>query len=116
MSKEEKTYALIGVAAISLGIYYIFTNPSPSYPDNDYELVIKLSKDVEEWQNSFHGIPNKIDTKIKKLAKIRNSLCHDKETTTIDRNKFIRLYEEIFEELKIHYEKTNPQKGYCVVM
>eukprot|EP01080_Neovahlkampfia_damariscottae_P008686 gene8686-633_t len=67
-------------------------------------------------QNSLYGIPCETRTKIKSLAKIRNSLCHDKQTTTIDRNEFIGLYEEIFMELKIHYEKTNPQKGYCTVM
>ncbi len=105
------------------------------YSNNDYELVIKTSKELEffleqEFRASGKGLHEKIssvqnqlpDSLIKQmrfLATIRNKLIHERGFDKIpDRSTFIASFEKSKEELSLVLKERNSHKdsaGNCAV-
>eukprot|EP01080_Neovahlkampfia_damariscottae_P004046 gene4046-7335_t len=108
-----------------------FSSPE-NFPSNDFELVIRLSKELEyllETHFDSHGkglhekitnaknLPIKLQKKMRYVATVRNKLIHDRDFNKIDRTAFIKIFKEAkseLEELKILNEKDS--SSYCKLM
>ena len=106
-----------------------------SYSTNDYELVIKISKDLEYLLDTeFHangkglhekinsiskevGLSNNLIKKMRYLATIRNKLIHERGYDMIpDRNIFIKNYEESKEILnQILVTRNSQLTSKCII-
>jgi hypothetical protein len=90
--------------------------PSPAYPTNIYEMVIKTSKELEgflvsEFGATGKGLHEKISSvqtqltpqlvkRMRYLATIRNKVVHGETADIPDRSGFIRAYESSKSELR----------------
>ena len=105
---------------------------------NDYELAIRLSKDLEHLlethfngtgrglhekittANRHHHFRKELERRMRKLATIRNKLIHDTNFHAIpEKAEFIRNYKECVEELKaklVATQQGQKKQGSCVVM
>jgi hypothetical protein len=104
---------------------------SSAYSTNDYELVIKASKELEYFlEAEFHatgkGLHEKITSaqselssdiikKMRYLATIRNKLIHERGFDAIpDRNKFIASFEASKVELEKIVKARNSNSS-CII-
>ncbi len=104
----------------------------PSYSSNDYELVIKTSKELEyilehEFQAKGKGLHEKISSvaselpdnlckRMRYLATIRNKLIHERGFDSIpDRSAFIKSFEESKDELEGILKSRNADTSMCIV-
>jgi hypothetical protein len=108
---------------------------SSKYATNDYELVIKLSKELEgflvdhfdasgqglhEKITSAHSLPLPLQKQMRYLATVRNELVHEAGCDSIDRRSFIEAFERAHGELTSLLEAR--RRGYraqtntCAVM
>lgn len=104
---------------------------SPSHSTNDYELVIKSSKELEYFlETEFHangkGLHEKITSvqselpaplckRMRFLATIRNKLIHERGFDAIpDRSAFIENFESSKKELETIIKARN-SKSSCVI-
>ena len=102
-----------------------------SYSSNDYELVIKTSKELEYFlEIEFHArgkglhekltsiqneLPNELCKRIRYLATIRNKLIHERGFDQIpDRDAFIKSFEDSKVELEKIIKSRNAQSS-CIV-
>jgi hypothetical protein len=108
-----------------------FSSPE-TFPTNDFELVIRLSKELEfilEVYFSSYGkglhekisngknIPEKLQKKMRYVATIRNKLIHDRDFNKIDRDAFIKVFKEAKNELEdLINLKENKTDSYCQMM
>jgi hypothetical protein len=108
-----------------------FSSPE-TFPTNDFELVIRLSKELEfilEKYFSSHGkglhekisngknIPEKLQKKMRYVATIRNKLIHDRDFNKIDREAFINVFKEAKSELEnLKILNENKTDSYCQIM
>lgn len=106
---------------------------SASYSSNDYELVIKTSKEIEyllevEFGASGRGLhekvssassqlPPKLCKRLRFLATIRNRLIHERGFDAIpDRVGFIAAFEESKAEIAAVLKERNSKLSYsCVI-
>lgn len=106
---------------------------SSSYSSNDYELVIKTSKEIEyilgaEFHATGKGLHEKVTSvssqltpklckRLRFLATIRNRLIHERGFDSIpDRGNFIAAYEESKLEIAAVLQERNSKHAYtCVV-
>jgi len=108
-------------------------NASSAYSSNDYELVIKTSKEIEyileaEFHATGKGLHEKVTSvssqltpklckRLRFLATIRNRLIHERGFDAIpDRNNFIAAFEESKSEIATVLQERNSQHTFsCVV-
>ena len=106
---------------------------SPSYSSNDYELVIKTSKEIEyileeEFNATGKGLHEKVTSvssqlspklckRLRYLATIRNKLIHERGFDAIpDRSNFIGAYEESKAEIAVILKERNSKHAYsCII-
>ena len=103
----------------------------PSYSTNDYELVIKSSKELEYFlEEEFHAkgkglhekissvqsdLPDSLCKRIRFLATIRNKLIHERGFDAIpDRSAFIASFESSKQELVTIIKARNSNSS-CVI-
>lgn len=102
------------------------------YSDNDFEMVIRASKDLEalleQLGASGKGLHEKINSafalgqitqrlakSMRFLATLRNKLVHERGFDSIpDRASFIRTFEASHEELR-QIASNEKKTGYCVI-
>lgn len=108
-------------------------NSSSTYSSNDYELVIKTSKEIEyileaEFKATGKGLHEKVTSvssqltpklckRLRFLATIRNRLIHERGFDAIpDRDGFIAAFEESKAEIAAVLQERNSKFAYsCVI-
>lgn len=106
---------------------------STSYSSNDYELVIKASKEIEhilevEFDAKGKGLHEKVSSvssqltpklckRIRFLATIRNRLIHERGFDVIpDRGSFIAAFEESKSDIVALLQERNSKQAHsCVI-
>ena len=105
---------------------------------NDFELVIRATKDLEylleikfgapsgkkdglhdkiTYVQQQHGLSQATVKKMRYLVTVRNKLVHDKEFNSLpDRIGFAMSYESVEQELKARLAAKNDSTGSCIVM
>jgi hypothetical protein len=99
---------------------------------NDYELVIKSSKELE-WLLETHfgarglglqerisnarGLPSELESDLRFLATVRNKLVHDRLYTKIDgRADFIKIFKRSALKLEDLAKPKDPKGSSCILL